>query len=60
MQNALTNYRLVKIQDIDREETATNILIGPFALVSGENWFLIEWCHLRKEFRFFQLDKFKK
>lgn len=57
LQNALTNYKLVKIQYTNKEGTATNRLIEPFALLSSENWYLIAWCRLRKEFRFFRLDR---
>nr|WP_276975007.1 WYL domain-containing protein [Flavobacterium filum] len=32
----------------------------PFALLSTENWLLVAYCCLRKEFRFFRLDRIKK
>lgn len=60
LQNALTNYKLVKIQYINKEETTTNRLIEPFALLNSENWYLVAWCRLRKEFRFFRLDRIQK
>ena len=60
LQNALTNYNLVKMQYINKEGTATNRLIEPFAILSAENWYLIAWCRLRKEFRFFRLDRIQK
>lgn len=60
LQNALTNYNLVKIEYINKEGTATSRLIEPFAILSGENWYLIAWCRLRKEFRFFRLDRIQK
>ncbi|MBX2871535.1 MAG: YafY family transcriptional regulator [Saprospiraceae bacterium] len=60
LQNALTNYQLVKIQYINKEGMATNRLIEPFALLSSENWYLIAWCRLRKEFRFFRLDRIQR
>ncbi len=60
LQNALTNYKLVKIQYINKERIATNRLIEPFALLSAENWYLVAWCRLRKEFRFFRLDRIQK
>ncbi|GJM35835.1 MAG: transcriptional regulator [Saprospiraceae bacterium] len=59
-QNALTNYHLVKIQYINKEGAATNRLIEPFAILSTENWLLVAWCRLRKEFRFFRLDRIQK
>ena len=60
LQNALTNYNLVRIHHINKEGTATNRLIEPFAILSAENWYLIAWCRLRKEFRFFRLDRIQK
>ncbi len=60
LQNALTNYNLVKIEYINKEGIPTNRLIEPFALLSTENWYLIAWCRLRKEFRFFRLDRIQK
>ncbi len=60
LQNALTNYNLVKIEYINKEGTVTNRLIEPFAILNTENWYLVAWCRLRKEFRFFRLDRFQK
>lgn len=60
LQNALTNYKLVQVQYTNKEGKATNRLIEPFALLNTENWYLIAWCRLRKEFRFFRLDRIQK
>ncbi len=60
LQNALTNYKLVKIQYINKEGDATTRVIEPFAIVSAENWYLIAWCRLRKGFRFFRPDRIRK
>lgn len=57
LQNALTNHNLVKIRYVNKKEVTTNRLIEPFALLSSENWYLVAWCRLRKEFRFFRLDR---
>lgn len=57
LQNALTNYSLVKIQYTNKEGSTTDRLIEPFALLSSENWYLVAWCRLRKQFRFFRLDR---
>lgn len=57
LQNALTNYNLVKIQYTNKEEITTNRIIEPFALLNSENWYLVAFCRLRKEFRFFRLDR---
>ncbi|WP_338793961.1 YafY family protein [Bernardetia sp. MNP-M8] len=60
LQNALTNYSLVKIEYINKEGIITKRLIEPFALLSSENWYLVALCRLRKEFRFFRLDRIQK
>jgi len=60
LQNALTNFILVMIKYINKDGNATKRLIEPFALLSTENWYLIAWCRLRKEFRFFRLDRIQR
>jgi predicted DNA-binding transcriptional regulator YafY len=60
LQNALTNYKLVKIRYLNKEGSATDRIIEPFAVLSAENWYLIAWCRLRKEFRFFRPDRIQK
>ncbi|MEN7550041.1 YafY family protein [Rapidithrix thailandica] len=60
LQNALTNYKLVKMHYINKEGIATNRLIEPFAILSAENWYLVAWCRLRTEFRFFRLDRIQQ
>lgn len=57
LQKALTNYKLVKIQYTNKEGVVTGRHIEPFALISTDNWYLIAWCRLRNEFRFFRLDR---
>lgn len=61
LQLALTNFNLITIeyQKPDTAET-TKRSIEPFALLSTqENWLLVAWCRLRKEFRLFRLDRIK-
>lgn len=61
LQFALTNFFVVKIEYVNEEKRTTARLIEPFALLSTqENWLLIAWCRLRKEFRYFRLDRIKK
>lgn len=60
LQNALTNYSLVKMEYIDESNKTTNRLIEPIALLSTENWLLVAWCRLRNEFRYFRLDRINK
>jgi predicted DNA-binding transcriptional regulator YafY len=58
IQYALTSFYLIRIDYIDEENTATSREIEPFALISTTgNWLLIAWCRLRKEFRYFRLDR---
>jgi predicted DNA-binding transcriptional regulator YafY len=59
LQLALTNYNLVKIKyhSTDTNQT-TERIIEPFAIYSTqENWLLIAFCRLRKDFRAFRLDR---
>lgn len=60
LQNALTNYNVVNINYTNKEGIATNRLIEPFAILNSENWYLIAWCRLRQEFRFFRPDRIQK
>ena len=61
LQFALTNFCVAKIEYINEASIATSRLIEPFALLSTqENWLLVAWCRLRKEFRYFRLDRIKK
>lgn len=59
LQLALTNFSLVKIKyhSPDTNQT-TERTIEPFAIYSTqENWLLIAFCLLRKDFRAFRLDR---
>lgn len=60
IQYALTNHLLVEMEYVNTNGAKTKRLIEPFALLSTENWYLIAWCRLRKEFRFFRLDRVQK
>lgn len=60
LQSALTNFCLTKIEYTNEQNKTTIRQIEPFALLSTENWLLIAYCRLRKEFRFFRLDRIKK
>lgn len=60
LQLALTHFNLVKItyQTVNNEETSERI-IEPFATycLGKDNWLLLAWCRLRKDFRNFRIDK---
>lgn len=61
LQSALTNFYLTKIEYTNEQNESTGRIIEPFALLStNENWLLIAWCRLRKEFRYFRLDRITK
>ncbi|WP_343632925.1 YafY family protein [Fluviicola sp.] len=61
LQLALTNFNLVRLhyQKAESEEISER-MIEPFAmLTANENWLLLAYCRLRKEFRFFRLDRIR-
>lgn len=61
LQQALTNFHLVHFDYTNEQNISTNRTVEPFALISTtENWLLIAWCRLRKEFRYFRLDRIQK
>ncbi len=61
LQFALTNFTLVKIAYVNDQKKSSKRTIEPFALLSTqENWLLVAWCRLRKEFRYFRLDRIEK
>lgn len=60
LQFALTNFRLAKIDYVNADNKLTTRILEPFALLNTENWLLVAYCRLRKEFRFFRLDRIKK
>lgn len=60
LQFALTNFRLTKIEYTNEQNKTTTRNIEPFALLSTENWLLVAYCRLRREFRFFRLDRINK
>ncbi|WP_370539715.1 helix-turn-helix transcriptional regulator [Algoriphagus sp. Y33] len=61
LQQALTNFHLIRIDYTNGQNISTSRIVEPFALISTtENWLLIAWCRLRKEFRYFRLDRITK
>ena len=62
LQLALTNFNCSEIEyfSIEKNEI-TKRIIEPFALYSTqENWVLIAFCQLRKDFRVFRLDRIQR
>lgn len=61
LQSALTNCYLTRIDYTNEQNKTTERTIEPFALLStNENWLLVAWCRLRKQFRYFRLDRITK
>jgi predicted DNA-binding transcriptional regulator YafY len=61
LQFALTNFHLTEIKYTNEANENTNRTIEPFALYSTqENWLLIAFCRLRREYRAFRLDRIKQ
>lgn len=61
IQNSLTNFNLIKIEYTNAENNSSKRIIEPFALINTlQSWLLIAYCRLRKEFRFFRLDRIHK
>ncbi|MCB9310485.1 MAG: YafY family transcriptional regulator [Lewinellaceae bacterium] len=63
IQKALTNFQVIQIEY--RKEGATENSkreVEPFAIYhnTSENWVLIAWCRLKKEFRNFRVDRIQK
>lgn len=62
LQLALTNFNLVemKYQSSDTSQI-TERMVEPFAIYSTQdNWLLIAFCRLRKDFRAFRLDRIQQ
>lgn len=61
LQFALTNFSLIRIEYANEANEVSTRLVEPFALLSTrENWLLIAFCRLRKDFRYFRLDRIKQ
>ncbi|WP_243396960.1 helix-turn-helix transcriptional regulator [Flagellimonas pacifica] len=63
IQKALTNFQLLKIEYKKKDtKTTTSREIEPFAIYynPSENWILIAWCRLRKDYRNFRIDRIQK
>lgn len=63
IQNALTSFNILEINyQSNHKNEITRREIEPFALYFSlkENWLLIAFCRLRKDFRMFSLDRILK
>lgn len=61
LQMAIIHLKFVEINYQKAEDPNVSFRrIEPYALFSTQNkWILIAWCHLRKEYRAFRLDRIK-
>lgn len=60
IQNALTSFRVLEIiYQPEHKGQSSRRSIEPFAFYYSlqENWTLIAWCRLRKDYRMFRLDR---
>ena len=61
LQSTITNFNVVEIEYTSLQGKTTMRTIEPFALYSTqENWLLIAFCQLRKDFRVFRLDHIQR
>jgi len=57
LQSCITKFNLIEIEYLSLQNQSTKRVVEPFALYSTqENWLLIAYCRLRKEFRAFRID----
>lgn len=61
LQIAITNLYLVNFEYTNAENKESKRTVEPFALLNiSEGWLLVAYCRLRKEFRYFRLDRIQK
>ena len=61
LQIAITNFYLVNFEYKNAENNESKRTVEPFALLNiSEGWLLVAYCRLRKEFRYFRLDRIQK
>lgn len=61
LQKAISNFELIHLSYTSLKNETSERIVEPFALYSTqENWLLIAFCRLRKEFRMFRIDCIQK
>lgn len=61
LRNAIKQQRLIEIDYIDVAGVETQRRLEPSGLVYwGKVWTLVAWCHLRRDFRDFRLDRMQR
>ena len=57
IQSAIINFQVIKVEYVSSKSKRTTRDIEPFAIYSiNENFLLIAFCRLRKDFRAFRID----
>lgn len=57
VQSAITNFQVLDIEYVSWKKERTKRVIEPFAVYSSkDNWLLVAFCRLRKDFRAFRMD----
>ncbi|RIW13441.1 YafY family transcriptional regulator [Algoriphagus lacus] len=61
LQLAMTNFNCVELIYTNRNEELSQRTVEPFSIYNTkDNWVLVGFCQLRKEFRAFRLDRIKQ
>lgn len=60
--NSLSNQNLIEIiyTTFEEEKTATRVIEPVGVYYSFEQWYLIAWCRLRKDYRNFRIDRMQE
>ncbi|WP_116021213.1 helix-turn-helix transcriptional regulator [Thermomonospora umbrina] len=58
LEQAIVARRVVRIRYEDRDGAATEREVEPIAAMAGSHcWYLVAWCRLREDTRFFRVDR---
>jgi len=61
LQSAITHFKIVELDYLSLSNKQTQRKVEPFALLhTQDNWVMIAFCRLRKDFRAFRLDCIQK
>lgn len=60
LEEAVRTSRVVNLVYTDNEGARTTRLVDAVGFYGGGTWYLIGWCHLRKDRRIFRLDRIER
>lgn len=61
LQSSISNYQIIRIDYLSLENKESQREIEPFALyTTQDNWVLIAFCRMKKDFRAFRLDRIQE